>query len=99
MSKEIRRAQTPAIVEDLATKMVFLVGPRQCGKTTLANQLLADEGGAYFNWDVERHRRALRAGELPEDKTLWVFDELHKQRTWRNWLKGQFDLHRKRHRI
>jgi predicted AAA+ superfamily ATPase len=99
MSKEIQRAQTPAIVEDLGTKMVFLVGPRQCGKTTLASQILADEGGAYFSWDVDAHRRALREGALPEDKRLWVFDELHKQRTWRNWLKGQFDLHRTRHRI
>ena len=99
MSKEIQRAETAAIVEDLAAKMVFLVGPRQCGKTTVADHILASEGGAYFNWDVDAHRRALREGALPEGKTLWVFDELHKQRTWRNWLKGQFDLHRKNHRI
>lgn len=99
MSKEVQRAQTLAIREDLARKMVFLVGPRQCGKTTLAQHIMAAEGGAYFNWDVDDHRRALRAGLLPEQESLWVFDEIHKQRHWRNWLKGQFDLHRGRHRI
>ena len=99
MSKEVQRCQTAAIVEDLAQKMVFLVGPRQCGKTTLARHIIAREGGAYFSWDVDAHRRALRSGSLPEQERLWVFDELHKQRTWRNWLKGQFDLHHGRHRI
>jgi uncharacterized protein len=99
MSKDVQRSQTPAIEDDLARKMVFLVGPRQCGKTTLARQIMAKEGGAYFNWDVDEHRRTLRAGMLPERDRLWVFDELHKQRTWRNWLKGQYDLHQARHRI
>ena len=44
--------------------MVFLVGPRQRGKTTLAEQILAKSGGAYFNYDVDEHRRALRTGVL-----------------------------------
>ena len=79
--------------------MVFLVGPRQCGKTTLARQIMGKTGGAYFNWDVEEHRRVLRQGALPEKASLWVFDELHKLRNWRNWLKGQFDMHRSRHQI
>src|SRR5258708_5176987 len=73
--------------------MVFLVGPRQCGKTTIARALMSETTGAYYNWDVEQHRRALRAGALNPDARLWVFDELHKYRQWRNWLKGQFDLH------
>ncbi len=50
MSKEVQRGQADAITEDLAKKMVFLVGPHQCGKTTLARQIIAREGGAYFNW-------------------------------------------------
>ena len=41
----------------------------------------------------------MREGALPEDAPLWVFDELHKNRSWRNWLKGVFDLHGARHAI
>jgi hypothetical protein len=77
--------------------MVFVAGPRQCGKTTLAESLLAQIGGAYFTWDDESHRRALRGRLLPEDAPLWVFDELHKMRAWRGWLKGVVDLDKKRH--
>lgn len=77
--------------------MAFVAGPRQCGKTTLAEHLLAQMGGAYFTWDDESHRKALRARALPEDAPLWVFDELHKMRAWRGWLKGVVDLDRKRH--
>jgi hypothetical protein len=87
------------ISADLREKMVLLAGPRQCGKTTLAQGLVQARGGAYFAWDVAAHRRALNAGALPEESRLWVFDELHKWRSWRNWLKGVYDLHKKRHEI
>lgn len=88
-----------SIRTDLARKMVLLAGPRQCGKTTLAERLVATDGGAYFNYDVAAHRKLLRDGALPEDARLWVFDELHKLRTWRSWLKGVYDLHHRRHPI
>jgi hypothetical protein len=87
------------VEEDLEEKMVFVAGPRQCGKTTLAQQVLASRGGAYFNWDASAHRRALRAEALPATAALWVFDELHKMRAWRRWLKGVYDLHGKEHAI
>jgi predicted AAA+ superfamily ATPase len=93
-----RRAEA-SVREDLATKMVFVAGPRQCGKTTLARRLLQELGGAYFSWDVADHRKALREGKLPEDARLWVFDEIHKLRSWRGWLKGTYDLHGERHPI
>jgi predicted AAA+ superfamily ATPase len=32
----------PVIISDLARKMVFLAGPRQSGKTTIAKKLLKD---------------------------------------------------------
>lgn len=96
----VRRRGQAAIEEDLdARKMVFLAGPRQCGKTTVARQLLAERGGSYFSSDVAEHRQALRRGELPEASRLWVFDELHKQKQWRGWLKGVFDLHGREHQI
>jgi hypothetical protein len=79
--------------------MVLVAGPRQCGKTTLAKGLLADQGGAYYCWDIAADRARLRREEIDESARLWVFDELHKYRQWRNWLKGVFDAHRERHRI
>ncbi len=89
----------PILREDLRKKMVFLAGPRQCGKTTLANKLVSEIGGAYYSWDVDAHRKLLRESRLDSEAKLWVFDELHKNRHWRNWIKGQFDLHGKQHQI
>ncbi len=77
--------------------MVFVAGPRQVGKTTLSKTLPhAAEG--YRNWDVPRDRAALLAGALP-DAPLWIFDEIHKYRSWRNWLKGLWDGRRPGQRI
>jgi predicted AAA+ superfamily ATPase len=69
--------------------MVFLAGPRQVGKTTLARKLLGKRSG-YLNWDIPTHRSAILAGELPPSDFL-VLDEIHKYRKWRNYLKGLFD--------
>lgn len=69
--------------------MVFLTGPRQVGKTTLALSLPRARGG-YLNWDVDEHRHRILRGELPVGP-LWVLDEIHKYRRWRNWLKGIYD--------
>lgn len=98
MSKKLERHQAGPIQADLKSKMVLLSGPRQCGKTTLATDLLAKwPSSAYYSWDVDAHRRILRTSELDASARLWVFDELHKFRHWRNWLKGQYDLHHSRH--
>jgi hypothetical protein len=93
----LARRVEPVVADDLRNKMVLIAGPRQCGKTTLARRMLQRFGGAYFSWDIQDHRRALRNLELPERAPLWVFDELHKLPTWRNWLKGVYDLHGDRH--
>lgn len=79
----------PAVQQDLRKKMVFISGPRQVGKTTLARGLPGAEDG-YLNWDIPKHRERILRRELPPSK-LWVFDEIHKYRTWRNYLKGAFD--------
>jgi len=93
------RSIRPFVEEDLQEKMVFVSGPRQCGKTTFARQILETWGGSYYNWDVDADRRALRNSQVEESSKLWVFDELHKFRAWRNWLKGLYDLHSGSHRI
>jgi uncharacterized protein len=75
--------------EDLDRKMVFVAGPRQVGKTTLALSLAGARKG-YLNWDVAEHREKILRNELPPGP-LWIFDELHKYRRWRNYLKGIYD--------
>lgn len=84
-----RRYLVPQIRRDLARKMVFVAGPRQVGKTTLALGLPGGKGG-YLNWDAAEDRERILRRELPASR-LWIFDELHKYRSWRQYLKGLFD--------
>ncbi|NOY90122.1 MAG: ATP-binding protein [Deltaproteobacteria bacterium] len=69
--------------------MVFLAGARQVGKTTLARSLPHAKKG-YLSWDVPADRTRILQGELPVSP-LWVLDEVHKYRSWRNMLKGLYD--------
>lgn len=85
------------VEDDLERKMVFLAGPRQVGKTTLARSLAGSASG-YLNWDVDKDRRRILARELPSSN-LWIFDEVHKYRAWRALLKGLWDGRRKGQRI
>lgn len=82
---------------DLRRKMVFIGGPRQVGKTTLALQVLGSTVG-YLNWDVAEHREAILRRELPVSPIL-AFDELHKYRLWRGYLKGLHDAQKPARRI
>ncbi|MGH7267942.1 MAG: ATP-binding protein [Candidatus Rokuibacteriota bacterium] len=79
----------PQVRRDLARKMVFVAGPRQVGKTTLARRILGRKPG-YLNWDAAADREAILRGELPPS-AFWVFDEIHKYRLWRRFLKGLYD--------
>ena len=74
---------------DLKRRMVFVAGPRQVGKTTLALGLPGARPG-YLNWDIPDDRSRILAGQLPPGP-LWIFDEIHKYRRWRNYLKGLYD--------
>ena len=86
---KLKRYLGKQIISDLNQKMVFVGGPRQVGKTTLAKSLLKDKAG-YLNWDVRQDREKILLGEFP-NTPLWIFDEIHKYRTWRNMLKGLYD--------
>jgi len=77
--------------------MVFLGGPRQVGKTTLARSILPGDA-KYLNWDIPAHRERVLKRLLP-DTDDWVFDELHKYRRWRAFLKGVYDEFGDRRRI
>ena len=92
-----RRYLVSQIRQDLARKMVFVAGPRQVGKTTLALGLTGASAG-YLSWDVAEHRERILKREMPPSR-LWVFDEIHKYRSWRNLLKGLYDGRRPGQRI
>jgi predicted AAA+ superfamily ATPase len=91
-----------SIARDLEEKMVFLGGPRQVGKTTLALSLI--EGGseghpAYLNWDDIAARKALLRGALPPAQSLIILDELHKYKGWRGLVKGFYDVNKSSRRF
>ena len=71
--------------------MVFVGGPRQCGKTHMAKALLSVIGGEYLNWDDGRDRRRIQKYQFELGRPLIVFDELHKSPKWKSWIKGVYD--------
>jgi predicted AAA+ superfamily ATPase len=79
------------IQQDLEKKMVFLGGPRQVGKTTLAKSLFDTVTGEYFNWDKDADRKALLKNQWVSTSKLLIFDELHKYPRWKTWIKGVYD--------
>jgi predicted AAA+ superfamily ATPase len=87
------RYLTAPIVEDLKKKMVFVGGPRQIGKTTLARTLIGTQfkETAYFNWDNKLQRKQLMASQWPGDAGLVILDEIHKFKGWKGFVKGQYD--------
>lgn len=99
MGKPVKRYLEDAIRRDLREKMVFLGGPRQVGKTTVAFHLLgnADESHpAYLNWDSPTAKPMILKGELPSDERRVVLDEIHKYKGWRNLVKGFYDQYKSR---
>lgn len=95
----MKRYLQEIIRKDLAEKMVFLGGPRQVGKTTLALTLLEngdERHPAYLNWDDLQSRRMLLEGALPAVEPLVILDEVHKFKGWRNLVKGFYDMNKSR---
>ncbi|MBI4691459.1 MAG: ATP-binding protein [Nitrospirae bacterium] len=80
--------------------MVFLAGPRQSGKTTLSKIIAKSFANSlYFNWDIADDRAMFMENpkffEHIERKDssvpFIIFDEIHKYRGWKNYLKGIYD--------
>lgn len=86
----MRRYLHKQVIADLQKKMVFLGGPRQVGKTTLAHQI-NPAPDRYFNWDIPAGREKILKRELPPKAGIVTLDEIHKYRSWRNYLKGLYD--------
>lgn len=84
-------------------QMLFLMGPRQVGKTTSCWDLKETYPSFfYFTWDTSEDREAILAGakniaekiglnQLQKSVPLVVFDEIHKFPKWKDFLKGFYD--------
>lgn len=84
-------------------QMALMPGPRQCGKTTVAKVLCRQNAnGVYLNWDFPDDRELILQGpsalielvnsdrlEAPEG--FIALDEIHKLKSWKNYLKGYYD--------
>lgn len=80
---------TPYILDDLRSKMVFISGPRQVGKTTLAKGILSGHfpSGRYLDWDLDEDRQDILKKRWDKNDKLLIFDELHKFPKWKTWIK------------
>lgn len=104
----MKRIYEPLILHHLNhySQMVFLSGPRQVGKTTIARWIGSHfPKSLYLNWDVPETRRlimegvravgkALGADELNPDKPIIIFDEIHKYTRWKTFIKGFYDTYK-----
>ena len=88
--------------EDIKQKpMVFISGPRQVGKTTFARDIIGSlyKNKVYFNWDIIENKKTLienptffeHVQRVDESQPLVIFDEIHKYKNWKKYLKGIYD--------
>ncbi len=85
------------IASDLNTKIVLLSGPRQSGKTTLSKGL--PFSSFYINYDLKEHRKILLDKSWDRKRELIVFDEIHKMKNWKSYVKGIYDTEGVRPRL
>jgi hypothetical protein len=90
------------IIDDaLASKKIaFVSGPRQVGKTTLSKAILKRVNGntqQYYNYDDDEFRKIwIKSPKIlinENSKPCFGFDEIHKDRKWKNKIKGLFDIY------
>jgi predicted AAA+ superfamily ATPase len=95
MEAYITRYIEKPVTEDLRRKMVFIGGPRQSGKTTLAKHLCRQADCSiedrYLNWDVTEDRDQIILERFPTAPGLLILDEIHKYARWRQVVKGLYD--------
>jgi len=88
----MERTQKNNIIADLNKKIIFLVGPRQVGKTWLAKEIAKGfEHAVYLNYDRAEDKDIIKNEAWLDNTELLILDELHKMKHWKNYLKGVFD--------
>lgn len=98
----MKRSLLESIVDDLKERMVFLSGPRQTGKTTLARQALerlSPKHPVYLNWDSPRDRKIIRTLSWDRTPKVAALDEIHKYSRWQSLIKGFHDTEGSRQRL
>lgn len=96
----MKRYLYPFIKKDLAKKMVFVTGPRQVGKTYLAKALMSEfKNPIYLNYDDISDAKVIKKRTWPQSSDLIIFDEIHKMKGWKMFLKGTFDTRLETQRI
>lgn len=90
----------PYLQKDLKKKMVFLGGPRQVGKTTIAKEILKESSsGLYLNWDRLLDQKSILNEGWSDSDQLLIFDEIHKHPKWKNIVKGYYDTQKELHQF
>ncbi len=80
------------VIKDLEKKMVFITGPRQVGKTHLSKDIMKNyKNPQYLNFDDKDGQRIILDQSWKSNTDLIVFDEIHKMKNWKNYIKGVFD--------
>ncbi|HBR16963.1 MAG: hypothetical protein A3G39_10965 [Deltaproteobacteria bacterium RIFCSPLOWO2_12_FULL_43_16] len=91
-----KRYLVPHILRDINEKMVFIGGARQVGKTSLARYVAEKyfKSYDYLNWDARDDRKNILQSQFKGNAEIILFDEIHKYKDWKSYLKGQFDKHK-----
>jgi len=80
------------IIRDLKKKIVILTGPRQVGKTYLSKQIAEQfNQPQYMNYDNDADISIVDNSRWSMDADFLIFDELHKKKNWKAFLKGTYD--------